>query len=410
MAEEKPLDFGQMLAGDPEFVRLQQKKAMARALQESVLKAQGGSFNKNPIAVGLDYLTLRGAKNNIQSVTDQEAAMFRAQKEQEAQGVRELTEALASGDPKMAIIKAMSSPYPNLKSLGSTLWKERGERFGKTVEAGKDYIDWPSVLASGGDPTTIKPRPPLAPPQVMSSPGGGPRWVQTQNQKGEYGVHFPPVPAIGSLTVGEKKPGWEAVEGVAKHWSAGGKGFEAGEKVQAQLNSTSEILRTLNENPQMGAGASAFQALRKWAETFGGPPLQLTGDTEQMKMQLGARVITELGGLGNQVSNADVTFINKALGELETDPAALRRLLLVAMKYQMKGLTKMRDQARMIAENPSIAHTGLQFPGFDFNVELPTNMDADDLNILFKNKLPPLRKGVTPPNLGLPPGVRRVPQ
>lgn len=370
---EKELNFGEMMGQDPDYIQLARQKAIAEALIKGTMGAQGGTFKKNPLAVVADFMTLKGGKDKLASAQEQELALMRQHKEAEAAGIQELLASMEQpgADPRLAITKALASRYPGVKGLASQLAKQNETQFGQVLQHMGNRIDVPSVIGSRGMVPNLKEAAPLPAPRVGQDPTTGRQWLEHQERDGSWKTNVFPVPTIGSLTVGDK-PALETEEQMGKYYAAGGKGYDLADKVRGQLSSTQEVLTTLAQNPRMGAGAEGFQFLGKWAEQFSpGVTKGLTGTTEQMAMQLGERVIKELGGLGNQVSNSDVEFINKAMGSISSDPTALRRVAMIALKYQMRAMAKLESEAAKVAQMPAFAKRGLTFPGYNFNVKVP---------------------------------------
>lgn len=400
---DKQLDFGHIMGEDPESLDIQRRQMMAKALQEAVMKAQGGdkTYRRSPVAVIADFMTAQKAKQQgDQAATDSRNLLAKNQQLEQGELDEILKVVSSGGDPREGIARAMASRFPRVQKYGADMGKTNSEGFGQLIQHMGDRIDPQSAISSGGAggyTGGLRPAPPVSPPQLQSQmdPGGKMRnWVQHADQKGNWHVNPLSDPASTRVDVNNGKATNEIVEQIGKFYAAGGKGYDQGQQIQAQLGNTSEMLRTLQENPQMGAGADGLQALRKWYETMGGEPIPMTGNAEQMKMLLGQNVIKTLGGLGNQVSNSDVKFMQDALGSLESDPRALRRFLLISMKYQMKNLAKLEGEAKQANQTPGLE--SFPFPGYQFKTQLPNDMDGNDLELLFQNKMPPL----------MPPGLK----
>ena len=170
MADEKELDFMGMLQSDPEYLQLQQKKALAQALQAAVMKAQGGNYRKHPLAVGLDMMTMRGQKDQMQNVTAQEAALFKQHKAAEQGGIEELVAALQGGqggaNPESAIYKHMTSQYPTLRKMALEANKDRTGVYNQTLQSFGDRLDPMSALSGNRDIRGLRVAPPMAPPTL----------------------------------------------------------------------------------------------------------------------------------------------------------------------------------------------------------------------------------------------------
>jgi len=414
---EKQLDFTGGAEPDPDSLEIARRQQMAQAIAAAVMKAQGAdnSYRKSPIAAVLDALSIRNAKGASDKASADQLALMRSRQAEEQSQLAALASAVGgSGDPRSAIAQALTSHYGNVRKMAEGYNKSGGENFRALLDKMPGRFTPESAIGSaggGGYAGGLQVAPPPASPSLISAtdPTGvmRPAWMNT-DPDGKTHVHPITEPARinATATNGARKVGYDVLEQQGKFYAAGGKGFEQGQNLQKQLATTMDILRTLNENPMMGAGGEAFQTARKWTEALGGQPLQLTGTTEQMKAQLGQNVIQTLGGLGNQISDADRRAMAEALGSLDTDPAALRRLLLLSMKYQMRGLTKLESEAQALSQNPAME--GIDFPGYKASIEFPSTADANDFEMMLGNRLPVLRKpDGTIPQLG-PQGGSRI--
>lgn len=419
MADPKELDFGQGSGLDAmEAALLNRKREQAKAQLMQILNQGVPTYKRSPIAAGLDFMTGLGAKNQIQSVDAQELARFRENKAGEAAGMKEMLEGMLPqsvpqagppqegqgalpnimqpADPRAAILKALTSQYPGVRGLGQTLYKDNASRFDKVVGDLKDRLSVDSVLKAA--PTTdfnkLQAGPPLADPvgQTFTTPEGNKMpAVVTTNIKNEKQVHFPPAASqVNVDTAG--KPGMKVLEKFGEALIPGGKQYEAQSALQEQLSTNQELLHTLSANPSMGAGGDFFQAARKWAQTLGVPETALTTPTEQAKMQMYNAVFSKLGGLGNQISDADRKFVMDAMGSLSSDPAALRRVLMIQSKYAMRLLAKMNAEADPVREK---LRDYVPIPQYHFNFKVP-DLYGDEMGYVMGDKSSPYQ----PPQIG----------
>lgn len=188
------------------------------------------------------------------------------------------------------------------------------------------------------------------------------------------------------------------------HFMYGGKGREAFDSLVGRLNTSQNILNTLDQNPQMGAGAEVFQIARKWAEALGAPVNDATTPTEMAKMQLGQMVLERLGGLGAQVSDADRKFMMETQGSLTNDPEALRRMILLEAKYTMEAVDRLRQGRDAMQEKLG---SEASLPDYFFNLKL-NDKNAEDMQRLFQGQDFQPRAPVQPqPAPNQPPGRLR---
>lgn len=403
--EPKELDFMGMLASDPEYVRLQQRRAIARALQEGTLRGPADpTTRRNPLAVALDFMSLRKGQSDLRGIQDQEAQLFQQHKAAEQGGIDQLLAGL--NDPQQArtaLARAMASQYPGLRKMAEGMNKTQSDQFGQILQHTR--IDTPSAIASGGVPGLLKPAAPLPEPQLMSGTdesGVKRTWLQRYDKDGVPQVNMFPVPAIGSINTAPINSAFDVWKDQAKEYTSG-KTFEKGQMLQGQMQATNDLLNTLSENPRMGAGAEAFQIAGKWLETITGRPTTLTGTTDQMKSQLRLNVLSALGSLGVGISEGDRQMIADAVGSLDTDPRAFRRLLLLQLKNQAKVLTRLQYEASRIGNQPPKGEGGLVdlTTPYTFTLNLTTDDDANDFETMLANRIPKLRPR-TQPSSGAP--------
>lgn len=425
MAQQQ-VDFGQMMGGDPEALDLQRKRALVEALIKSQQGRQPANYKRHPLAIVADFMSQKGARDQIKSISEQEKAMLMKRRESEQGELKALLDGMVPqqvpfrgpmpdgseppvqqvpADPRAAIMKAMVSQSPIVRGMAGNLYKERGDSWREVVKAIPGHLEPKSILESAGTHSVEGLRASPSSPMPEISNIGDVQMIKKPDGKGGFTweqVRKPISVTATSTLNAEAKPALETDEQEGKYWAAGGKGWDKGQLIKERLASTQDALRTLIENPRMGAGAEAFQFLDKWASTLGVRTDDLNRvNTDVMKAQLGERIIKELGGLGNQVSNADVEFMKSAMGALGTDPTAMRRLLLISAKYQMQGLNRLNQHARAAEQIPAFQSRGRKFPGYDFSLDLPPEL-ADELETLWQGKIKPIPK---PGQRGLPPGI-----
>lgn len=382
MADAPELNFGQMLQSDPAYLEMQQRQMLAESLMKNMqagMPGPGASFHRSPIAALADFMAMKGQREKLQGITAEERALLQHHKDAEATGMSELTSGLQTGgDPRMAIVKAMSSQYPRLKQLGDSLFKANQTNFGEVVKGISNKLDPQSVIdaaGGGGYAGSLRTAPPLGKPEVVGGVDPNTRlpvpFVQAPRADGSWQVNMP---SNGSSTIlnNQAQPATQTLEQQGKFYAEGGEGWKMGNQLRTQLRGSVDTLGMLENNPSMGAGAEAFQTARKWAETFSpGISQGLSGNADQLKAQLYSKMIQELGGLGHQVSDKDAAIMKQAVGSLDTDPNALRRMVTIGMKYQMLSIANLDEGRKRLQESPDFKDRGVQFPPQMFNVPVP---------------------------------------
>lgn len=232
-------------------------------------------------------------------------------------------------DPREAIVQAMASRFPEMRSVGAAGLQEMlrppkpdewsvqfapdgtmirfskagkmevGQRFGKPEEKWSDpylgTVDGKAVLLRR-NLTTNKVE------QVGSGPGV-------------------------SVNVGGENAGEKAVfTGTVEQVLPKGKSYEGAVSADQNLRLTTEALGALKAGGDAGFAGTAIQYLRKAGERFG-VENAATAPTDTLSSTLKQRVFAKLGGLGVAISDADRRFMAEASGDLSTDSQALRRLM-----------------------------------------------------------------------------------
>ncbi len=298
----------------------------------------------------------------------------------------------------------MTSALPNVQKLAGGLFKQQGDTYNHVLTAAGPRSSVDSVVASAArqDPSMLRQNI-LPPPRPVSLPnpnGGAPmEGVETVKPTGEMDFQFAPKPMriTNTMNAGDKKPFNDALEARLKSFVEGGDAYGKAAGASDTLAATQEALHTLAQNPEMGAGAQGFQLVRKWGEKLG-IATPATTPTEMMGMQLGKLVLAKLQNkLGGNVSNSDVEFLQYVQGAIWSDPAALRRLLLIDAKYNTIALLKHETQVNKMQQGiPS--GVPLDIPRFPVSFTPPNTSMADEFERLMGDKAEP----------ALPPGVRRV--
>lgn len=440
MSEPKELSFGDMLQGDPEYSEVVKRRMAAQAMLQSIIPKQPQNFRRSPIAMLADMIALRKNQKQLSEASEAEKALYLKHKAAEGAGIQDLlagfqpsrkelagpmpegatTEALppveVPADPRAAIMRAMTSQYPNVKKLGGELFKQRNTQWEKLI--GMPGMDPTKAIASGGDPSQLGVAE-IAPPKLGEYVGSSGKTVQTietpQGPGKPVNVQVVREPTRISAEANSmpKKPGSEVLEQTGKDFAFGGKQAQAAEALRGKLANTSNLLSTIGQ-AQMGSGAEVFQEARKFAQMLGMPVSEATTPTELARMGLGQAVMDELGGLGAQISDADRKFMSQVQGSITTDKRAMEMMLLWRAKKVMETLNRMQESAKAISQHPAFSEYQIPFPSYTGNFTAPEHL-ANDFEALWKGQQP----SYAPPKLApdqaprangrpLPPGVRKI--
>lgn len=390
MTTKQEFDFGEQ---NPEYSTLRNKRRLEEALAAATMRAQGGNFKKHPLAVLADVMALTGARSRLNALDAQEMQMYKAAQERDRLGVQELMQGMAPravpqhgplepgaaplpdlqqpGDLQGSIAKALAGDSPRARALALAFQKNNSDAYSGALKALGGRVDPQSVLDSAGSQNISKLRTsPIEPPRLESFPsevGGKP--IQALRTIGADGLpHFQvirePTRVEANATVGGK-PAEKALTQGAEFFTAGGKGFEQQQKLRGRQYQIQQVLGTLEREPMQGTGANLLLGARKLAETLGVPPSAITSSTEVLKSQLNEAVIKELGGLGNQISNTDAERMSNAIGSIDTDPRALRTIMLLRAKYLMMDMQNLATEAARFSQHSDLKN--VPFPDYGFS-------------------------------------------
>jgi hypothetical protein len=407
-------DLFSLGSAPPEFLaeqeRIARKKAMAQLITQQAFKPVGQLPAKSAWLAAVAPALQMYLGNRAQTNADTEQADL-ANRVREAQSAELLPLQTAQGSElRQGLAKALTSQYAPVRQYAGERQKEMRELAKAGVDATKDLADPASLLRAlqTGDLGQIAVGTPRGPYEI-TLPSGKTALV---NSRGKYatGTYAPEGTRVEVNSV--PKVAHQAQSKALDHFNYGGKGHEAYNDTLSRLQGNADLLRTLDQNPQMGAGAEFFQAARKWAQTIPGAPVSdTTTPTEMAKMQLGQRVLAKLGGLGAQVSDSDRQFMMETQGYLGSDPEAIRKLALLETKYLMQIQNQLkagRDRSQAFVGD------SYQLPeyGFGLGDASFSEANANELERLMGGKgfsTPARRPGAPAPALAPVGRIRRVP-
>lgn len=136
------------------------------------------------------------------------------------------------------------------------------------------------------------------------------------------------------------------------------KEYETAQKLAKGLRATETALQALGSGAQTGFGQDWLQAARTAASSLTGIQFPETTPTGVLAKALAEATISELGGLGNQVSNADVAFMRTATGGTADDPKALERILAIRAAGFANALAKHNRNIEGLASDPKLGASG----------------------------------------------------
>lgn len=112
------------------------------------------------------------------------------------------------------------------------------------------------------------------------------------------------------------------------------KGLEADQKsalaMADTVRSTEQALDAIKQGAQAGYGTDFMQNARTLVSSLTGVQFPESTPTAVLAKTLASNVVNEFGGkLGTGISNADVQFMQQAMGGTNTDPKAIERILAI---------------------------------------------------------------------------------
>lgn len=298
-----------------------------------------------------------------------------------------------AGNPRKAVVEAMSSRFPEMQAIGKAelggLLKKPNSEFKDSEVDGKivrTFIDGRTQVL--GDFKT-KDQWEAAPDVVVDG-----RTIKVQRNKATGELKS--VGAGQSITVQntpENKGEAAVLTTTVEQISPKGKSYEGAQSADANLRATTEALGNLKQGADMGALADFGQVLRKLGERVG-IANAATVPTDQLSSVLKERVFHKLGGLGVAISDADRKFMQEAAGDISKDPVAMKRLLALDAAASIKELSRHNQKVDSLASRGG-AYELLGSNRFNVNFTAPDPEFAQMLDNVFAGK--PTAEGIASP-------------
>lgn len=236
------------------------------------------------------------------------------------------------GDPKAAILSAMTSRYPEMQDIGKGML--------------------PSLIKPPKEPK--EPKEPkietrYAPDGTMQVFKDG--VLVSEGPRGQYAKPEKPLVNIDNYPKAEEK----AAEEQHKLVIPGGKLYDQAQAAQEYIDTAKEAVVSLRDATP-GTGEAWLAPIRGMVARFTGAD-PATISTQTLGAQLANLTLKAAGGsFGNQVSDGDRKFIAEANGAVNMTPEAIKRILAiqtaVSMKRQfpyMRGLSEVTKRGGAFA-------------------------------------------------------------
>lgn len=256
-------------------------------------------------------------------------------------------------DKKAAIAKMIASMNPGLQAFGREQQTREDERL-KTVAEMQAKISAPDAIATylAGDPNMARGSQ-FPEPTVSSAPGPDgrsvPYLVNTMEGGRKQGTSIG-LPSNVSVAADAKLQQAEGEDLIRANIKGLAEGKEKAQVAQASIANASRVIDGLEKGAKVGGGQSPLQAAREWGKTFFGLDIPETGITAETRAALGQAVLDNARKLA-PVTAEDVRRLEKMLGSIETDPAALPALMAWQTAKGLKAIQEYEKQSGMLASD-----------------------------------------------------------
>jgi hypothetical protein len=247
----------------------------------------------------------------------------KAQQDFDSARAAELANVQGMPDPKAQIAAALASRFPGVQQYGQQLSKQREDRAGAVAGVMKEAGDYSGAINAiqQGDPNVPLNRP--EPKVEYGADPAGNTLAFTRNNKGEIDFKYAPKESNVSVNSTIKGEDTEATKFLSGQLE---KRQEQALAAKQTLDGVASAVDALQSGADAGGGATVFQAVRKIGDAFG-IQLPQTATTDELKGALNDMALSIVQRLPGQASDKDVKFVKETAGLIDTDPAALGRIL-----------------------------------------------------------------------------------
>ena len=257
-------------------------------------------------------------------------------------------------DRKAAIASMLAHKNPQLQAFGNEQQAREDERL-KAVAELQGKFDAPGAINTylGGDPNSARGlKGPVPRISTWKDPATGKEHPYFLNP-GEGGVDkatsfgMPSSVSVSADARTQEAEGKGLIEANIKGLA---EGKEKAQVAQASIANASRVIDGLEKGAKVGGGQSPLQAAREWGKTFFGLDIPETGITAETRAALGQAVLDNARKLA-PVTAEDVRRLEKMLGSIETDPAALPALMAWQTAKGLKAIQEYEKQSGMLASD-----------------------------------------------------------
>lgn len=361
-----PVDY------EAEMDDYRRKQAIAQLMfQRSLQPIQPGQVGPvaarvSPLALlaqaGTGYLS---SKNEADATT----GLRDVQKRADTDMRDELGKVVQNPDIKSAIAAAMQSKFPAIREWGTAKQKVLDERVNKGAEiAGKDNPQIGLDILNSGQMPSGNVIPPSKPPEFKIDPvtklpvvinsGAGNRLTGTFGPQG--------------TNIEVKLPGTEANDLFASRKKTLEGWQEQAKLSKGVLDANTTAIEALQEGAKVGGLEGYKQSVRKVLQGLG-VDAPATAPTEQLNMALGERILANARKLA-PVTREDIKQLEADLGSINTDPAALQRMLSITTAIAVRDIQNYHRFVKDSADNSTHPILKDLYGGQTIGYELPPTL------------------------------------
>lgn len=268
----------------------------------------------------------------------------------------------AQGDPR-AFMRYLDSPFPEVRDAAKEQQKAYLALYGETAKRASVG----SIQSSNGDLGKLAPKREYtklgetlvdtteSTPTPTVAPGGGFGQVSDPNNPGQMvnknlmTNELTPIDKGTRVNVNNQPGNLLVKEKIMEL----GKQQEQANAASRTLQTTETALDALKQGAKAGFGQDFVQSARTAVSSVTGMQFDAQTPTAVLAKALAENVVNEFGGkLGSGVSNADVQFMNRAMGGLETDPTAIERILAIRAANAWNTIKRHNSQVDVISRLP----------------------------------------------------------
>lgn len=385
--EVNPVSFGNSLPPElqQQLLELQRRKQLALTMQQQAMQpVQAQSHGPiasrvSPLAPLLQGVTGYLAGKNA-AAADKGIAGLQGQYQSDTSA--EIGRLLALPDQNDMINQGLQSRNPIVQALANQQRTQREARAKEAIHAVGEYD--PNVALTIARTGQI-PQGGIAPPAEpvygstsIPNPGGAglpPIAIPTVTNTGKGGIKtgqvVAPGPVINVATNIPTKEGELALGGQQDEL----KTRQSDAKVaMATIQQNRLAVEALQQGAQAGGGQDIKQTLRKVGQAFG-LDLPATAQTDELQMALGKAILTHAADL-RPMSDADLKFLQKQAGSINSDPTALAKMLAITSGAAIKQLQDYRSFVSTAQTNSKNPHSSALYQNGLTGYDMPKTLSG----------------------------------